>query len=284
MSCPLIVANWKMHKQAADGSLLVWQITKQAVSLSCDIVLCPPVTLLHLVSPLLSGSPLALGGQDCHFASQGPHTGDIAASMLVDAGASYVILGHSERRAEHGESNAVVRAKTSAALASGLIPVICVGETAEERQADHAEQVVSDQLRQSLPLDPVPTSIVIAYEPLWAIGSGQVPDAADIERMHAVIKRVLDEISRPKRANSAQGHTGPEQDDSQDDSGHQREGRVLYGGSVKPDNASEILAIDGVDGLLVGGASLQLDSFWPIIMAGHQHGSSESVSDCHDVS
>ncbi len=276
MPHPLIVANWKMYKQVADGRLLVRQIAERAVSLCCDIVLCPPVTLLHLVSPLLGEA--ALGGQDCHPASEGPHTGDIAASMLVDAGASYVILGHSERRVEHGESNALVGAKASAALAAGLIPIVCVGETAEQRQAGQAEEAVTQQLRQSLPLDHVPPSIVIAYEPLWAIGSGRVADAAAIKHMHAIIGHILDDIdkSAPSRGDSDHHKTDSEY--------RNQRIRILYGGSVKADNASDILAIDGVDGLLVGGASLQLDSFWPIIMAGHKRGSSEPITAGHDDS
>ncbi len=282
MSRPLIVANWKMHKQAAEGSLLARGIAERAASdsLSCDIVLCPPATLLHVLSPILDQTPIALGGQDCHSSSQGPHTGDIAAAMLVDAGASYVILGHSERRAEHGESNALVRTKAAAALAVGLTPIICVGETAEERQAGQAEDVVTDQLRCSLSSDSIPIGCVVAYEPLWAIGSGQIPDAGEIRHIHATIGHVLSkmDVSIPGHSDQAdQDKTGQEHCHRHDQKKENRAVPVLYGGSVKPDNASEILAIDGVDGLLVGGASLQLDSFWSIVMATAPDSRSEPV-------
>lgn len=197
--------------------------------------ICPPVTLVAAFAEVAQGSRVRIGAQDCHPDASGAHTGDISAEMLADAGATLVILGHSERRADHGETNAAVRVKLEAAQRAGLLPVVCIGETLAEREAGQAETVVRAQLAGSLSGG---SRVVIAYEPVWAIGTGRVAEASDIARMHAVVKDVG-------------GAETP----------------VLYGGSVKPGNAAEILAVDGVDGALVGGASLKAADFLDILRA-----------------
>ena len=199
-------------------------------------MICPPATLLSAISEQLLGSGVAAGGQDCHAAQTGAHTGDVSAQMVRDAGGTYVSVGHSERRADHGESDAAVKAKAVAALEAGLTPIICVGETKEERQAGRAEEIVGGQLGGSLPDGD--QTIVVAYEPVWAIGTGLTPSNDDIAAMHAFIR----------------GKVGADT-------------RILYGGSVKPGNAQEILAIDHVNGALVGGASLKADDFFAIAQA-----------------
>jgi triosephosphate isomerase len=191
----------------------------------------------------LKGSRITLGGQDCHPGTFGAHTGDLASEMLKDAGCRYVIVGHSERRADHGESNGDVRAKAQAAHRAGLSAIICIGETAAERRAGKTLRVVSSQLRHSLPQDGTSKNTVIAYEPVWAIGSGMTPTVADVAAVHGAIRRNL--IRRLG------------------DDGHGV--RILYGGSVKPENAQELMAVENVDGALVGGASLKASDFWPII-------------------
>ena len=209
-----------------------------------DMLLCPPAPLLGAVRSALGESAIALGGQDCHSEEQGAHTGDISAAMLRDAGCAYVIVGHSERRADHNEDDAAVRAKASAAQASGLVPVICIGETLAEREAGRAVDVVTGQLRGSVPEGSSASTIVVAYEPVWAIGTGRTPTLEDIAEVHDAIRAALKDVS---------GDFGGV--------------RILYGGSVKPENAADILAVSNVNGALVGGASLKSDDFWAIAEA-----------------
>ena len=209
-----------------------------------EMLLCPPALLIGAVHAAVGASGIAVGGQDCHTAEQGAHTGDVAAGMLADAGCGYVIVGHSERRADHGEDDGLVKAKAAAAQAAGLVPVVCIGETLEQRDAGEAVAVVTGQLRGSVPDGSSAATVVVAYEPVWAIGTGRTPTAADIAEVHDAIRAVLGEI-----ASDGDGV------------------RILYGGSVKPENAAEILAIENVNGALVGGASLKADDFWAIAEA-----------------
>lgn len=209
------------------------------------VAICPPATLLHRLSQALEGSSVLSGGQDCHVKTSGAHTGDIAASMLIDAGASLVILGHSERRVDHDETSALVSAKVEAALAAGLEPIICVGESLAQREAGAELAVVTTQVRESLPGSLAGQAFSVAYEPIWAIGTGRTATVADIEDMHAAIRAQL--VAMFGEA----GKAPP----------------ILYGGSVKPDNAAEILRAAEVGGALVGGASLKASDFLAIIAA-----------------
>ncbi len=241
---PLIAGNWKMHGLRADGLALAKALAERRRArpeATFDLVLCPPATLVHEVAEAVAGSAIAVGGQDCHAEESGPHTGDISAVMLREAGCAFVIVGHSERRADHGESDALVRAKAAAAQAAGLTPIICIGETEAERDQDLTLDVVSRQLEGSLPSQGGAGNPVIAYEPVWAIGTGRTPTAEDIAAVHGHIRARLGGLL----AEAARV-------------------RILYGGSVKPANAAEILAVGDVDGALVGGASLKADDFWAI--------------------
>lgn len=202
-----------------------------------DILICPPATLIERCARAAVSTTIAIGGQDCHVNEKGAHTGDVSVGMLKDAGATHVLVGHSERRADHGETSAIVRAKAEAALTAGLTPVICVGETLSERESGQAERVVIDQMRASLP-ENAGKRCEIAYEPVWAIGTGKVASPDDILQMHTALKQALPEAVTA---------------------------RILYGGSVKPDNAATILSLDHVDGALVGGASLKATDFANII-------------------
>lgn len=212
----------------------------------CDILLCPPATLIHRMAQIAAGSAIAVGGQDCHAAVSGAHTGDISAPMLTDAGASYVILGHSERRQDHAETDAVVRAKTEAALAEGLIAVVCIGETLTERELGQTLDVLATQLDGSVPEGIDGATLVIAYEPVWAIGSGLTPTLAEIAEVHDFLRARLTDRFGPDIADGI---------------------RLLYGGSVKPSNAADIFAVSNVDGALVGGASLKASDFGAIVTA-----------------
>jgi triosephosphate isomerase len=243
---PLVVGNWKMNGLAADGMALAAAIAakiKANPAASCEVVVCPPFTVLERVGARLVGSGVGLGGQDCAAKPAGAFTGDVAAPMLKDAGCAWVILGHSERRAGHGETDAQIRAKVEAAEAAGLVSITCVGETLAEREAGRAFAVVDGQLAGSLP-DRRPARWVVAYEPVWAIGTGKTATIQDIGTMHAHIRSSLG-----RRFGDLAGLS------------------VLYGGSVKADNAREILGVDGVDGALVGGASLKAEEFWAICTA-----------------
>jgi triosephosphate isomerase len=240
----LIAGNWKMNGLRADGLALARDLASRVRkgAPGCDLLVCPPAQLLIPVGDAIAGTGIALGGQDCHTAASGAHTGDISAPMLADAGCSHVVVGHSERRSDHGESSDLVREKAAAGLAAGLTPIVCIGETAAEREAGRALAVIEGQLRDSLPEAGEGEAVVIAYEPVWAIGTGKVATAGDVAEVHARIRRLLDELLGPAGT----------------------EARILYGGSVKPNNAAELLAVDNVDGALVGGASLKAEDFWAI--------------------
>jgi triosephosphate isomerase len=241
---PLIAGNWKMHGLAAEAQALARAVAAGAAGLKAEVLICPPATLIAPLAQACAGV-VALGGQDCHEAAKGAHTGDISAAMLKDAGAGYVILGHSERRMAYRETSHRVRAKAEAAMAAGLIPIICVGEPEDDRLLGRAEEVVAEQMAESLPDGFGAAGGVVAYEPVWAIGTGRTPTEADISAMHAMMRAKLAE------AFSAEG-AGL---------------RLLYGGSVKPGNAVAILALPHVDGALVGGASLVAEDFLAIARA-----------------
>jgi triosephosphate isomerase len=244
---PLIAGNWKMN--GTSGSLdevrQLAELLAAGERPRCTIAICPPATLLGQLTAIAAPSGIVTGGQDCHPAQNGAHTGDISAPMLADAGAQFVIVGHSERRANHGETDELVRAKAAAGIAAGLMPIICVGETEAERRAGQAEAIVAGQLAKSVPDEMGGQGVVIAYEPVWAIGTGLTPTSDDIAQMHATIRKLLTE-----RFGEAGATT-----------------RILYGGSMKPSNAREILRIANVDGGLVGGASLLANDFHAIISA-----------------
>ena len=238
----LIAGNWKMHGLSEQANALAAGVRMGADNLACDMLVCPPFVHVQTVAYLLKGSPVAVGGQDCHAATQGAHTGDVSAPMLADLGAAYVILGHSERRQNHGETDAAVHAKTLAAVAAGLTPIVCVGETEAERVAGRETDVVGAQLAGSLPPG---FAGVVAYEPVWAIGTGRTPTEADVAAMHGFIRAALvRQLGAPGQAL-----------------------RILYGGSVKPSNAAALLAIPDVGGALVGGASLVAEDFLGIARA-----------------
>jgi triosephosphate isomerase len=244
---PLIAGNWKMNGLMAslgEVQKLAERLTSGAAP-RCTVAICPPATLLARISEMVASSGIVTGGQDCHPAQSGAHTGDISATMLVDAGAQFVIVGHSERRAGHGESDDLVRTKAQAAFAAGITPIICVGETEAERRDGQAEAVVGRQIATSVPEEARGIGVVIAYEPVWAIGTGLTPSIDDILQMHAKIRGQLVERF---------GEAG-------------RTIRLLYGGSMKPANARDILMLENVNGGLVGGASLLANDFYAIISA-----------------
>jgi triosephosphate isomerase len=220
-------------------------LTGPLATINADVMIAPPATLIASFAAAAAGSRLTIAAQDCHAKASGAHTGDIAAEMLKDAGATAVILGHSERRADHGETSAEVKAKTAAAHRAGLVAIVCIGETQGERAAGATLNVVSRQLKSSLPAGTMATNTVIAYEPVWAIGTGLTPTPGDIEAVHTAIRRDLGE---------SVGVEGTKM-------------RVLYGGSVKPDNAAALMAIPNVNGALVGGASLKASDFLAILRA-----------------
>ncbi len=241
---PLVAGNWKMNGLTA--SLAELKAMREAVDAgkagAAELAVCPPATLLAQAAWALKGGKVSLGAQDCHAKDSGAYTGDIAAPMIKDAGASYVIVGHSERRQYHGETDAAVKAKAEAALKAGLTAIVCVGETRAEREAGKAIAIVSTQVRGSLPASGAPETVVIAYEPVWAIGTGLTPTPANVAEVHAAIRKLLGEVY---------GAVGAKL-------------RILYGGSVKPSNAKELLGLANVDGALVGGASLKAVDFMAI--------------------
>jgi len=241
----LIVGNWKMNGLGAD--LVELRAVAAAVGgkTTPTVGICPPATLIARAVQTAADSAVVIGGQDCHPKASGAHTGDVSAEMLADAGARLVIVGHSERRADHGETDALVRAKAQAGWRAGLKAILCVGETRAEREAGRALSVISAQLAGSVPDGADPTNIAIAYEPVWAIGTGLVAGTDDIAEAHAHIRAALG-----KRFGAAGSGIA-----------------ILYGGSVKPDNARAILALDAVDGALVGGASLKAADFLAIVAA-----------------
>ncbi len=239
---PLVAGNWKMNGLPDSAAELHKMIGALKGGGHCDVLVCPPFPLIATFVHDSVDSGIGIGAQDCHFAEAGAHTGDVSAALLAAVGASAVILGHSERRADHGEGDALVKAKAEAALAAGLMPVICVGETEAQRDSGDAEATVLAQLDGSLPDS---AGVVVAYEPVWAIGTGRVPENSDIAAMHHAIRQAV--VGR-------YGDAG-------------RAIRLLYGGSVKPGNAKEIFAIEDVDGGLIGGASLKADDFLAIVAA-----------------
>lgn len=245
---PLVAGNWKMNgltAALAEVSRLK-TLLAEGRSIAADAMICPSATLLAALSAKVAGSAITTGGQDCHAAESGAHTGDIAAEMLADAGATAVIVGHSERRTDHGESNETVRAKAQAAYRAGLIAIICVGETATEREQGQTLGVVSGQLAGSVPDSANAANTIIAYEPVWAIGTGLTPTSGDVEEVHGAIRQAMIE-----RLGADEGAAV----------------RLLYGGSVKPANAEELMAVENVNGALVGGASLKADDFYGILSA-----------------
>jgi len=236
---PIVIGNWKMNGLKASGAELAAMMGSAKDAPSCDVMVCPPAILIAPMAQAAEGSAVAIGGQDCHANPSGAHTGDISAEMLADAGASAVIVGHSERRADHGESDAEVRAKAEAAHRAGLMAIVCVGETEHQRDSGDAEAVVGAQIEGSLPANVTADNTIIAYEPVWAIGTGRTPTLEEIAAMHGFIRRAVADLKGDVAGNV----------------------RLLYGGSVKPGNAAEILKVADVDGALVGGASLKAQDF-----------------------
>ncbi|SMX22377.1 triose-phosphate isomerase [Boseongicola aestuarii] len=244
MARKLAAGNWKMNGTGASLAEIE-ALAKAYPNPGCDMLICPPATLLSRLSERTSGTTIKTGGQDCHAATSGAHTGDISAEMIADAGGSHVIVGHSERRADHGETDSDIAAKTAAVWRAGLVAVICLGETLAEREAGQTIDVVASQLSGSVPDGADGDNTVIAYEPVWAIGTGKVPTLDEIAAVHADIR------SRLKARFGAAGDDMP----------------ILYGGSVKPSNADEIFGVADVDGALVGGASLKAEDFGGIVAA-----------------
>ena len=240
----LAAGNWKMNG-TADSLTEIAALAAATKGAACDILICPPATLIAQMAATAKGTDVMVGGQDCHAKVSGAHTGDISAAMLRDAGAGHVILGHSERRADHGETDADVRAKAEAAGAAGLIRVICVGETEAERDAGTTLAIIGRQLAGSIPDGATAADTVIAYEPVWAIGTGRTPTLDQIAEVHDFMRKTLTD----RFGAEAKGM------------------RLLYGGSVKPSNAAEIFATANVDGALVGGASLMAADFSQIVTA-----------------
>ncbi|MEM9250522.1 MAG: triose-phosphate isomerase [Pseudomonadota bacterium] len=244
MARKLAAGNWKMNGTSAALAEAV-ALAEAHPEPECDVLLCPPVSLLHRMGQALAGTAIRTGGQDCHANASGAHTGDVSAEMLADAGATYVILGHSERRADHGETDSDVAEKVSAARRAGLIAVLCVGETEAQRDAGDTLKVVSTQLAGSLPTGVMAESLVVAYEPVWAIGTGRTPTLDEIAEVHDHLR---DELSAAIGSGA-------------------RDVPLLYGGSVKPGNAVDIFGVSNVDGALVGGASLKASDFSAIVRA-----------------
>ncbi len=245
---PLVAGNWKMNglRGALGEVSRLKALLADGGSISANAMICPSATLLAALTAEVAGSAIQTGGQDCHAAESGAHTGDISAEMLADAGATAVIVGHSERRTDHGETDAAVREKAEAAYRAGLIAIICVGETAAEREQGQTLNIVSSQLSGSIPESADAANTIIAYEPVWAIGTGLTPTPGDVEDVHRAIREVVTE-----RMGAEEGPNV----------------KLLYGGSVKPANARELMAVENVNGALVGGASLKADDFYGILTA-----------------
>ena len=241
----LVAGNWKMNGVSASLGEVKAMIEGAKGLSGVELAVCPPATLAAQTGWTLKDSPIALGGQDCHAEKSGAFTGDVSAEMWADIGAKYVIVGHSERRAMHGETDAVVAAKASAVFRAGLTPIICVGETLAERDSGKTVAVVSSQLAGSVPEAAGKAAFVVAYEPVWAIGTGRTPTTAQVAEVHAMLRSELE-----KRFG-----------------GHGKSVRLLYGGSVNPDNARELMSVPDVDGALVGGASLKSADFLAIARA-----------------
>ncbi len=243
---PIVIGNWKMNGlQAAVSELEALETAFKAQAPACEVMLCPPATLIAAFAGRAQGTPVLIGGQDCHFNVSGAHTGDISAQMLADAGAKAVIVGHSERRTDHEETDDTVRVKAEAALACALTAIICVGETEAQRDAEATLDVLTAQLTDSVPDGAAAATVIVAYEPVWAIGTGRTPTTSQIAEAHGHIRRVLTDRF---------GSEGEKM-------------RLLYGGSVKPGNAAEIFAVPHVNGGLIGGASLKATDFEVIVRA-----------------
>jgi triosephosphate isomerase len=239
---PLIAGNWKMNLLRADAVALASALREGAGAANAEIVVCPVAVQITAVAQVLSATAISVGGQDCHVDASGAHTGDMSAEMLADAGARWVIVGHSERRTDHGETDEQVRAKAVAGLRAGLTPIICVGETLAQRKAGETLDVLARQIAASVPSGAA--NIVVAYEPVWAIGTGLTPTITEIDDAHRHLRAKLGDVVPDAQAV-----------------------RILYGGSVNPSNAAEILGVADVDGALVGGASLKAADFLPIVAA-----------------
>ncbi|MDP9570901.1 UNVERIFIED_ORG: triosephosphate isomerase [Agrobacterium larrymoorei] len=244
---PLVAGNWKMNgtRASLDQIKAMAEGVKGPLAEKVESLICPPSTLLYVATALCEDSPLKIGAQDCHQNGSGAHTGDISAEMIADCFGTHVIVGHSERRTDHAETDHLVRAKANAAYAADLIAIICIGETAEQRKSGQTLDVLKRQLDGSLPDEAIAANTVIAYEPVWAIGTGLTPTVEDVREAHAFMREEL-----VKRFG-----------------GEGRGMRILYGGSVKPSNASELMAIENVDGALIGGASLKASDFLSIYAA-----------------
>jgi triosephosphate isomerase len=241
----LIAGNWKMHMLRGPAGELAAAVRDGAAGLSGDLLVCPPFTAIEPVAHVLAGSGVGVGGQDCHAKGQGAHTGDVSAAMLRDAGATWVILGHSERRQNHGETDELVREKVLAAIEAGLTPIVCVGETEDQRASGQETEVVGWQIAGSLPK---PFGGAVAYEPCWAIGTGRTATEQDVATMHAFVREEL------VRQFGEAGH----------------DIRILYGGSMRPANAAPLLAVPQVGGGLIGGASLKAEDFLAIARAARE--------------
>lgn len=241
----IIVANWKMNGTPESVSLWAKDFITECGRISgAEVVVCPPYPLLPLMKSALAGSHIHIGGQDCHYQPDGAYTGEVSARILKAVGCKYVIVGHSERRAYCNESNDIVRSKAARAINTGLIPIICIGETLEQRDRGETMTVISQQIEQSVPSEAASGNFIVAYEPVWAIGSGKIPTLDEIKQVHSAI---LTGVFKQTNVDIAQIP-------------------VLYGGSVKPDNAKEIMALEGVSGVLVGGASMKAGDFCKIVV------------------
>ena len=239
----LIAGNWKMNCLLEDGVALAKGVAlevKKAARKDCEFLICPPFTLLASAKKAIKGSRVMLGAQDCHFNTKGAHTGDVSPEMLKDLGCQYVILGHSERRTDHKETNELIAKKAQAAINAGLKVIICIGETEQERDNGETINVCTSQIMGSVPEESTYQNTVIAYEPVWAIGTGKTPTTAEVQDVHAAIRKVVSKKLGRANANKM---------------------RILYGGSMKPSNAKELLALPDVDGGLIGGASLKVSDF-----------------------
>ena len=245
----LVAGNWKMNGVTAslsEAEAVKSRLAADDFNPDADVMLCPPATLLASMSERLGGSHVATGGQDCHGNVSGAHTGDVSAEMLKDAGASAIIVGHSERRADHGETDAVVLEKARATHRAGLVAIVCIGETEAQRRSGETLDIVTGQIRGSTSEGCTAENTIIAYEPVWAIGSGLTPTVEDVAEVHAAIRA---ELGTHLGAAAADGM------------------RILYGGSVKPSNARELMSVPNVNGALVGGASLKATDFLGVIEA-----------------
>lgn len=244
----LIAGNWKMHCLKKDGVALASKIAElyAGTDSKAEVLVCPPFTILYSIANAVSDSGVLIGAQDCHYLDMGAHTGDVSPLMLKDLACSYVILGHSERRQNHKETDDLIQKKAEQALKNGLKVILCVGETEIERQEGRQDAVIKSQLMGSIPKTAKAENFVIAYEPIWAIGTGKTAQPSDAQAMHAVIRKEISKILGAKEAGAM---------------------RILYGGSVKPNNAKELLSLPDVDGALVGGAALKAEDFFAIIQA-----------------